>query len=96
MVRERGGEHVRLGRRRPVAAASLLRDAWLGRAAREAQAPLLWSREATFETRTPVAEFMPRLSGTAVGARVPFAKLDHGRGERRMKRVFPSSKLYPG
>ena len=38
---ERGeGEHVRLGGRPAVAAASLLRDAWLGAAAGEAQAPL--------------------------------------------------------
>ena len=38
---ERGeGEHVRLGGRRAVTAASLLRDAWLGGVAREAPAPL--------------------------------------------------------
>ena len=64
---ERGeGEHVRSGGRRAVAAASLLRDAWLGGAAREAQAPLPWLTGAAFETRTPVAEFMPRLRGTAL------------------------------
>ena len=64
---ERGeGEHVRFRGRRAVAAASLLRDAWLGGAAREAQAPLPWLRGAAFETRTPVAEFMPRLRGTAL------------------------------
>ena len=60
------GEHVRLGGRRAVAAASLLCDAWLGGAAREAQAPVPWLRGAAFETRTPVAEFMPRLRGTAL------------------------------
>ena len=57
----REGEHVRLGRRRAVAAASLLRDAWLGGVAREGPAPLPWLRGAAFETRTPVAEFMPPL-----------------------------------
>ena len=42
---ERGeGEHARLGGRRTVAAASLLRDAWLEGAAREAQASLPWLR----------------------------------------------------
>ena len=34
------GEHVRLGGRHAVAVASLLRDAWLGGAARKAQAPV--------------------------------------------------------
>ena len=64
---ERGeDEHVRFGRRRAVAASSLVRDAWLRGAAREAQAPLPWLRGAAFEMRTPVAEFMPRLSGTAL------------------------------
>ena len=64
---ERGeGEHVRLGRRRAVAAPLLLRDAWLEGAAREAQAPLPWLRGAALETRTPVAEFMLRLRGTAL------------------------------
>ena len=57
--------HVRLGRRRAVAAASLPRDAWLGEVAREAPAILPWLRWAGFETRTPVADFMPRLTGTA-------------------------------
>ena len=64
---ERGeGEHARLGGRRAVAAVSLLRDAWLGGSAREAQAPLPWMRGAAFEKRTPVAKFMPRLRGTAL------------------------------
>ena len=72
----REGEHVHLGGRPPVAAASLLRDALLGGASREAQAPLPWLRGAAFETRTPVAEFMPRLRGKALCARVPFA--EHG------------------
>ena len=57
---ERGeGEHVRLGGRRAVAASSLLRDAWLRGAAREAQALVPWLRGAAFETRPSVAEFMP-------------------------------------
>ena len=60
------GERVRIGGRRAVAAASLLRDAWLGGAASEALAPSPWLRGAAFETRTPVAEFMPRLRGTAM------------------------------
>ena len=64
---ERGeGEHVPVGGRRAVAAASLPRDAWLGGAAREAQAPVPWLRGAAFETRTPVAELVPRLRGTAL------------------------------
>ena len=58
----REGEHVRLGGPRAVAAAPLLRDAWLGGAARL----LPWLRRAAFETRTPVTEFMPRLWGTAL------------------------------
>ena len=57
------GEHVRVGGRRAVAPSSLLRDAWLGGAAPEAQAPLPWLRGAAFETRPPVAEFMSRLRG---------------------------------
>ena len=89
----RGGEHVHLVERRAVAAASLLLDAWLGRAALGAQAPLPFLRGAALETRTPVVELMPWLTGTALGARVPFA--DHGRGERRTKLVFQPSKLYP-
>ena len=73
---ERGkGEHVREGRRRAFAASSLLRDAWLGGAAPEAQARLAWLRGAAFETRPPVAESMPRLRGTAQLARVPVAEL---------------------
>ena len=73
---ERGeGEHVRLGGQRAVAAASLLREAWLGEAAGEAQAPLPWLRGAAFETRPLVAEFMPRLRGTTLLARVPVAEL---------------------
>ena len=64
---ERGvGEHFRLGGRRAVAALSLLRDAWLGGAAREAQASLPWLRGVAFEKRTPVADFMPWLRGTAL------------------------------
>lgn len=64
---ERGeGGHVRLEWPRTVAADSLLCDAWLGGAARVAQAPLPWLREVAFETRTPIAEFMPRLRGTAL------------------------------
>ena len=64
---ERGeGERVRLGGRSAVAAASLLRDSWLGEAAREAEAPVPWLRRAALETRTPIAEFMPRLRGTAL------------------------------
>ena len=62
---ERGeSEHIRLKGRRAVAAASLLRDAWLEEAARKAQAPVPWLREAAIETHTPVAEFMPRLRVT--------------------------------
>ena len=73
---ERGeGEHVREGGRRAVAASSLLRDAWLGGAAPEAQAPLPRLKGAAFETRPPVAEFMPRLRRTALLARVPVAEL---------------------
>ena len=73
---ERGeGEHVREGRRRAVAASSLLRDAWLGGAAPEAQTPLPWLRGAAFEMHPPIAEFMPRLRGTALLARVPVAEL---------------------
>ena len=73
---ERGeGEHFRVGGRRAVAASSLLRDAWRGGAALEAQAPLPWLREAAFGTRPPVAEVKPRLGGTALLARVPVAKL---------------------
>ena len=73
---ERGkSEHVRLGGRRAVAASSLLSDACLRGAAREAQAPVPWLRGAAFETRPPVAEFMPRLRETALLARVPFAEL---------------------
>ena len=60
------GEHVRLGGRRAVAAASLLRDAWLGGVVREAPAPLPWLGGAAFEMRTPVAEFMPQLRETAL------------------------------
>ena len=72
---ERGeGEHARLGGRRTVAAASLLRDAWLEGAAREAQASLPWLRGAALEARTPATEFMPRLRGTALGVWVPFAE----------------------
>ena len=64
---ERGeSEHIRLKGRRAVAAAPLLRDAWLGGAAREAQAPLPRLRGAAFETHTSVAECMPRLRGTAL------------------------------
>ena len=64
---ERGeGEHVSLGGRRAVAAASLLHDAWLGEVAREAPASLPWLRGAAFEMRTPVAKLMPRLRGTAL------------------------------
>ena len=51
------------------------RDAWMGGAAREAQAPLPWLRGAAFETHTPAAEFMPRLRAMALGTRVPFAEL---------------------
>ena len=62
---ERGeGEHVRLGGQRAVAAASLLREAWLGEAAGEAQAPLPWLRGVAYETRTPVAELMGPLRRT--------------------------------
>ena len=39
-----GGKHVRLGGRRAVAVASLLRDAWLGGVVRKAPAPLPWLR----------------------------------------------------
>ena len=46
------GEHVRLGGPCAFAASSMLRDAWL--------------RGAAFETRPPVAGFMPRLRGTAL------------------------------
>ena len=73
---ERGeGEHVCVGGRRAVAASSLLRDAWLRGAAREAQAPVPWSTGEPFETRPPVAEFVRRLRGTALLTRVPFAEL---------------------
>ena len=89
------GEHVCLLQRRIGAAFSLVRGAWLGDAAREAQATLPWLRGAALETRTPVADFMPRLRGTALGARVNSSNLDHGQEERRTERVFPSSKL-PG
>ena len=41
-----------------------------GGAAPEAQAPLPWLRGAVFETRPPIAEFMPRLRRTAMLARV--------------------------
>ena len=69
---ERGeGEHFRVGGQRAIAASSLLRDAWLGGAARKAQAPLPWLRGAAFETRPPVAEFLPWLRGTAVGVLPP-------------------------
>ena len=68
------GEHARLVERRAVAAASLLRGARVGEAAREAQAPLPWLRGVALEAGTPVAEFMPRLRGTVLGARVPFAE----------------------
>ena len=51
---ERGeGEHVRLGGPRAAAASSMLRDAWQGGAARDAQAPSPWLRGAAFETRPP-------------------------------------------
>ena len=60
---ERGkGEHVRLGRRRATAAASLVRDTLPGGAAREAA----MVEGAAFETRTPVAEFRSRLRRTAL------------------------------
>ena len=73
---ERGeGEHFRVRERRAVAASVLLRDAWRGGAALEAQAPLPWLRGAAFETRPLVAEFMPRLRGTTLLARVPVAEL---------------------
>ena len=73
---ERGeGEHFRVRERRAVAASVLLRDAWRGGAALEAQAPLPWLRGAAFGTRTPVAEVKPRLVGTAQLARVPAAKI---------------------
>ena len=73
---ERGeGEHFRVRERRAVAASVLLRDAWRGGAALEAQAPLPWLRGAAFGTRTPVAEVKPRLVGTAQLARVPVAKI---------------------
>ena len=72
---ERGkSEHVRLGGRRAVAASSLLSDACLRGAAREAQAPVPWLRGAAFETRPPVVEFFPR--GTALSARDSFAELE--------------------
>ena len=88
---ERGeGQHVREGGRRAVAASSLPCDAWLGGAAPEAQAPLPWLRVAAFETRPPVAEFMPRPRGTALLARVPVVDSDHGRWEQRTRRVLPS------
>ena len=64
---ERGeGEHVRLGGRSAIAASSSLRDAWLGRAAREVQVPVPWLRGAAFQTRTPVAERILRLTGTVL------------------------------
>ena len=72
----RGSEHVRVVARRAVEAASLLRGAWLGEAARKAQAPLPWLRGVALETRTPVVEFIPRLRRTALRARVPFAEFE--------------------
>ena len=64
---ERGeGEHARLEGPRAVAASSMLRDACMRGAARDARAPLPWLRGATFETQPPLAEFMPRLRGTAL------------------------------
>ena len=72
---EREGEHVRVRGRHAVAAATLLRETWVGGAAREAQAPLPWLRGAAFETLPPVVEVMPQLRGTALLARVPVAEI---------------------
>ena len=47
--------------------------AWEG--ARKAQAPVLWLTGTTFGARTPTAECMPPLRGTALQARVPVAEL---------------------
>ena len=82
----RGDEHIRVKRRRAVAAAILSRDACLGGGARKAQAPVPWLMGAAFGARTPIAEFMPRLRETE--ARFPSPNSDHGRGERRWERVF--------
>ena len=60
------GEHVRPGGPRAVAEASLLRNAWLGEVTLEAPDPLPWLRGASFETRTPVPDFMSRLKGAAL------------------------------
>ena len=61
---ERGdGEHARLEGRPAVAAASFLRDAWLGGVERETPAPLPWLSGAAFETRTP----RRRIYGAAEG-----------------------------
>ena len=88
---ERGeGEHFRGKERRADAASVVLRDAWPGGAAPEAQAPLPWLRGAAFETRPPIAEFMPRLRGTTLLARVPVAELGPLPMEQRPRRVFPS------
>ena len=55
--------------------------AWGG--ARKALAPVRWLTGAAFGARTPIAEFMPRLRGTALEARFPSPNSDHDRGERR-------------
>ena len=95
MVRKEG-EPVRLGGRHAVAAASLLRYAWLGGAARKAQALLPLLRGAAFETRTPIAEFYAAAEGNgAVSAGSLRRTQTMAEGNGAMARV-PFVGLYPG
>ena len=89
------GEHVRLERRRAVAAVSLLRGAWLRGAAHEAQAPLPLLKGAAFETRTLLAEFVPRLAETALLVQVPFAQLGPWSRETAYEACVPAVEIVP-
>ena len=87
-----GDEHIRVKRRRAVAASYIVARRVPGGGARTAQAPVPWLMGAAFGARTPIAEFMPRLKETAVETRFPSLNSDHDRGERRWKRAFSTSK----
>ena len=94
---ERGeGEHFREGGRRAVSASSLLRDAWLGGSGARSAGSLAMVEVAAFETRPPVAEFMPRLRGTALLARVPVAELGPWPMGRAQEARVPFVEIGPG
>ena len=91
MVRERGGERVRLEWRRAVTAAVLLRDACLG-GARKAHAPMPWLMGAAVGAHPPLPRLCRGRGERRWKREFPSPNSDHDREERRWKRAFSPSK----